>query len=249
MFDWWHSRKLSKEISADKQRNGGLVEPHVILEELRSRVPHYLDEVDHGKLIYPACKRTLSDLGGDVRTVWDQTRLEAVRYLTMVPTTEFELLTNADRQIEMMNAYLSQRPHDETVIEFTGTATTDFAIAALAGLNWLTHCAKLSGVHPRQQSGTIGNFRRIVTLAHSWWRTEGASERSCQLLADGGQPPLMFYLIWSDYTRLAKHVAAATVFGSSISNATKMVALPTNLIPRFEAAQDPVELVADTAQS
>jgi hypothetical protein len=45
----------------------------------------------------------------------------------------------------------------------------------------------------------------------------------------------MFYLIWSDYTRLAKHVAS--------------VALPADLIPRFEAAQDSVELVADTAQS
>ena len=160
----------------------------------------------------------------------------------MVPGAEFELLTSADRQIEMMNAYLFQRPHDETVIDFTGTATTDFAIAILAGLNWLTHCAKLSGVHPSQQSGTIRNFRKIVTLAHSWWLTDGAGERSNQLLADGEQPPLMFYLVWSDYTRLAKHVAAATVFGSSINRAAKLVALPADLIPRFEAAQDPLEL-------
>jgi hypothetical protein len=242
LFDWWKSRKPPVEKSADKATIGGFFGPHVILEELRNRVPRYLDDVDHGKLIYPACKRALSDLDGDVRSVWDHTRLEAMRYLTMVPGADFELLTNADRQIEMMNAYLFQRPHDETVIEFTGTATTDFAIAILAGLNWLTHCAKLSGVDPSQQSGTIRNFRKIVTLAHSWWLTEGAIERSNQLLADGKQPPLMFYLIWSDYTRLAKHVAAATVFGSSINRAAKLVALPADLIPRFEAAQDPIEL-------
>ena len=242
MFDWWKSRKPPAEKSADKTHVGGFFGPHLILEELRSRVPRYLDDVDHGKLIYPACKRALSDLDGDARSVWDHTRLEAMRYLVMVPGAEFELLTGADRQIEMMNAYLFQRPHDETVIDFTGTAPTDFAIAILAGLNWLTHCAKLSGVHLSKQSGTIRNFRKVVTLAHSWWLTEGAIERSNQLLADGKQPPLMFYLIWSDYTRLAKHVAAATVFGSSINRATKLVALPADLIPRFEAAQDPLEL-------
>jgi hypothetical protein len=87
-----------------------------------------------------------------------------------------------------------------------------------------------------------------ITLAHRWWLTEGAGERSNRLLADGDQPLLMFYLIWSDYTRLAKHIAAATVFGSSINRAARLVALPPDLISRFEAAQDPLELDPDTAQ-
>ena len=242
MFDWWKSTRPSTKNSADQARVGG---PHAILEDLRSRVPRYLDDVDNGKLIYPACKRAMSDVDGDVRSVWDHTRLEAMRYLTMVPGADFELLTGADRQIEMMNAYLFQRPHDDTVIDFTGTATTDFAIAVLAGLNWMTHCAKLSGVDVAKQSGTIRNFRRIVTLAHQWWLTEGAGERAAQLLANGEQPPLMFYLIWTDYTQLAKHVAAATVFGSSINRAAKLVAFPAGLIPRFEAARDPRELTDD----
>jgi hypothetical protein len=239
VFDRWKPKRPSTKQSADQARVGG---PHAILEELRSRVPRYLDDVDNGKLIYPACKRALSDQDGDVRSVWDHTRLEAMRYLTMVPGADFELLTSADRQVEMMNAYLFQSPHDDTVIDFTGTATTDFSIAVLAGLNWLTHCAKLSGVELSKQSGTIRNFRKLVTLAHQWWLTEGAGERASQLLANGEQPPLMFYLIWSDYTQLAKHIAAATVFGSSINRAAKLVALPADLIPRFEAAQDPLEL-------
>ena len=54
----------------------------------------------------------------------------------------------------------------------------------------------------------------------------------------------MFYLMWSDYTRLAKQIAAAAIFGSSIDRSAKMVALPADLIPRFEAAQDPNELLA-----
>jgi len=49
--------------------------PAVILEDLSERVPRYLNDVDQGKLIYPACRRALSDANGDVRSVWDDTRL------------------------------------------------------------------------------------------------------------------------------------------------------------------------------
>ena len=77
------------------------------------------------------------------------------------------------------------------MIDFTGTASTDFAIAILAGLNWLTHCAHLASVPPAQQMGTIRNFRKIVTVAQKWWLTEGATTRCDQLIANGQQPPLM----------------------------------------------------------
>ena len=243
LFDW----RLKKRVNdgpADQEPQRGFFGPHVILEDLSKRVPQYLDDVDRGKLIYPACKRTLSDADGDVGSVWDHTRLEAMRYVVMVPGREFDLLAGSARQIEMMDVYLFQRPHAETVVDFTGTATTDFAIAILAGLNWLTHCAKLAGVHPSKQSGTIRNFRKLVSFAQLWWLTEGADERCRQLLASGKEPPLMFYLMWSDYTRLAKQIAAAAIFGSSIDRSAKMVALPADLIPRFEAAQDPNELLA-----
>ena len=242
MFDWFHSKKHSDQKS-EKTPLRGFVGPDVILDDLSKRVPRYLDEVDQGKLIYPACKRTLSDVDGDVRSVWDHTRLEAIRYVIMVPGHEFDLLSGPARQVEMMNAYLFQRPHGETVVDFTGNATADFTIAILAGLNWLTHCAQLSGVHPAKQSGTIRNFRKVVALAHRWWSTDGAAERCGELLASGKEPPLMLYLIWSDYTRLSKQIAAAAIFGSSINRSAKLVALPADLIRRFEAAQEPVDLL------
>ena len=53
----------------------------------------------------------------------------------------------------------------------------------------------------------------------------------------------MVYLVWSDYTRLSKQIAAAAIFGSSINRSAKLVALPPDLILRFEAAQDPVDLL------
>jgi hypothetical protein len=239
LFDWLHSKRQNP---AAKPRPGGFVEPDILLEDLGKRVPRYLADVDQGKLIFPACNRTLSDADGDPASVWDHTRIEAMQYVMAVPGHELGLLSAASRQIEMIDAYLFQRPHGDTVIDFTGTATADFAIAILAGLNWMTHCADLAGVPPSQQTGTIRHFRKLVTLAQRWWLTEGAVERCTEMLARGEQPPLMLYLIWSEYTRLAKQIAAAAIFGSSIDRAAKLVALPAELIPRFEAAKDPGDL-------
>ena len=239
MFDWLYSKAQFFKKPVAKPPPGG---PDILLEDLAKRVPKYLADVDQGKLIYPACKRTLSDTDGDVGTVWDHTRLEAMRYVMVVPGREFELLSGTTRQIEMIDAYLLQRPHGDTVIDFTGTATADFAIAIVAGLNWMTHCAQLAGVDPSQQFGTIGNFRKLVTVAQRWWLTEGAAERCGEMLAGGEQPPLMLYLIWSEYTRLAKQITAAAIFGGSMNRSAQLVALPADLIPRFEAAKDPSDL-------
>ena len=239
MFDWLHSKRQP----APTRPPGGFVEPDVLLDDLGRRVPKYLADVDQGKLIYPACKRTLSDAAGDVGSVWDHTRLEAMQYVMAVPGQEFGLLSAAPRQLEMIDAYLFQRPHGDTVIDFTGTATVDFSIAILAGLNWLTHCAELAGVPLAQQTGTLRHFRKLVTLAQRWWLTEGAVERCGQMLADGEQPPLMLHLVWSEYTRLSKQIAAAAIFGTSINRSAQLVALPAELVPRFEAAKDPGELV------
>jgi hypothetical protein len=241
LFDW-HPKKMLRALKPSDNPKGVRFGPAAILEDLSERVPRYLNDVDRGKLIYPACRRVLSDANGDVRSVWDDTRLEGMRYVMMVPGREFDLLSRPARQMEMIDTYLFQRAHAETVIDFTGAASTDFAIAILAGLNWLTHCAHLASVPPAQQSGTIRNFRRIVTVAQQWWLTEGAHERCDQLIANRQQPPLMLYLVWSEYTRLAKRVAAAAVFGSSINRSAKLVALPKDLISRFETAQDPNDL-------
>jgi hypothetical protein len=239
LFDWLHSRKQASETPAPNRPPAGFLGPDVLLEDLAKRVPQYLADVDQGRLIHPACKRTLSDTDGDVASVWDHTRLEAMQYVMAVPGRQFELLSGPARQIEMIDAYLLQRPHENTVIDFTGTTSANFAIAILAGLNWLTHCAHLAGVPPAQQSGTIRNFRKLVMLAQQWWLTEGAAERCAEMLANRTQPPLMLYLTWSEYTRLAKQITAAAIFRASIDGSVKLAARPTDLVPRFEAAKDP----------
>jgi hypothetical protein len=242
LFEWLISRKQFSRKPVATAPLRGFITPDLLLEVLTKRIPKYLDDTDQGKLIYPACKRTLSDAGGDVATVWEHTRLEAMRYVVAVPGREFALLCEAARQLEMIDTYLFHRPHADTVIDFTGTAAADFSTAIVAGLNWLTHCAQLAGVDPARQSGTLRHFRKVVTLAQQWWLTEGAGDRCARLLAAGQQPPLMLYLVWSEYTRRAKTVAEAAIFGASVDRSTKLVALPADLIPRFEAAGDPGDL-------
>src|SRR5580765_5771425 len=90
--------------------------PQALLHDLDRRVPRYLDDVDQGRLIYPACKRTSSDASSDTSSVWDHTRLEAMRYLMAVPRREFELLGEGARQPEIIDTYLRQLPHEDTVI-------------------------------------------------------------------------------------------------------------------------------------
>jgi hypothetical protein len=256
-MDWFGWRK---DPAADNSAAFGL---QAIVQELDKRVPQYLDDVDQGRLIYPACKRTPSDAHGDIRSIWDHTRLEAVRYVTMVPRREYEPLADPARQPDMLDAYLRQRPHEDTVIEFTGSTMSDLAIAIIAGFNWLNHCAVLAGADRDKFSGTLSNFRKVTALAQEWWAMEGAGERCSQMLAERGNPPLMLYLIWTEYTRLAKEVAAAALFGSSIDRAiarrrevlrSKFSGRPAELnsaldelaetMASFERARDPDDLIS-----
>jgi hypothetical protein len=183
--------------------------PHALLAEIQRQGKQYLDEADSGKWVYPASKRTASDAGAGKEQICSHTRLEAMRYLLAVPRSEFRLLAEPDSQAAILDAYLRQLPHDETVIEFTGNTTGDLAIAVIAGFNWLSHCASLAGADRKTFSGTLSRFRRVAMSAQQWWEMKGARERYAHLLQAQQEPPLFLYLVWADYGRLANEIAAA----------------------------------------
>jgi hypothetical protein len=121
---------------------------------------------------------------------------------------------------------------------------SDIAIALFAGFNWLNHCAVLTGAERDKFSGTLHHFRKLVILAQQWWAMEGAGPRCRQMLADGEKPPLMLFLIWTDYTRLAKEVAAA-----ALNRAIAADPAPADLdalaqtMTRLQQANDPDDLL------
>ena len=139
----------------------------------RSRAGNISTTADNGKWVYPACKRTASDAGADKDSVCNHTRLEAVRYLLTVPRAEFRLLAEPDSQPAILDGYLRQLPHDETVIEFTGNTMSDLAIAVIAGFNWLNHCAGLAGADRRKFSGTLNHFRKFACISAAMVGDEG----------------------------------------------------------------------------
>jgi hypothetical protein len=60
LFDW-RPRKMIEALKPSERSKGDCFGPAAILEDLSERIPRYLDDVDQGKLIYPACRRALSD--------------------------------------------------------------------------------------------------------------------------------------------------------------------------------------------
>ena len=219
-WDGWRRSTIETPSPKVTKAVSNLFDPTAILEALAVATPDYVGRVDQGQLTYPACKRSSTDVRSDVRSVWEDTRIEAMRYVMMVPRREFDLLIAPSRQPEMLDAFLRRPPHEDTVIDFTGVPIDDMVIAILAGLNWLTHCATLVGVHHEKYFGTLRKFRKIVVTAQQWWAIEGAEARCHRMLADREFPPLMIYLMWLEYTRLAKEVAAAAILGSSIDRST-----------------------------
>jgi hypothetical protein len=257
LFGWGLRKQRAAPQAPMDVAVGDTFDPAAMLRDLDQIVPQYLDRVDRHELIYPACTRKLTDAKGDVRSIWHHTRLEAIRYVMMVPGRDGELLIGSARQPEMTSAFLRQQAHENTVIDFTGVATENLGIAIIAGFNWLNHCAFKAGVPSEKFARTLTNFRKIVRLAQKWWDTEGAGPRCAQMLAERQKPPLMLYLIWSEYTRLAKEIASAAVYGASIGRArdalelqfaerpaelkAALAALPETM-SRLEAAEDPEDL-------
>ena len=257
MFGWARTKKL--EPHAGEVDLSGAAEFVGVID---AAVRAYLAKVDQGALVYPACKRQITDLDSDIRSIWAHTRLEAVRYLTMVPGRQIGLLIEPARQIEMFETFLGKQPHGETVIDFTGVPADDLVLAIIAGLNWLNHCALLAGVDHTRFSGTLRNFRRMAAVGQQWWSLEGAEARCAEMLKAREKPPLMLYLVWQNFTMLSKEVASATMFGSSIQRTiarrqemleeefaehpARLGAAITELteaVSHFDAAQEPDDLL------
>jgi hypothetical protein len=238
VFGWARARTKKLELHA-----GDNVDPSSAAELvglIDAAVPSYLERVDQGALVYPACMRKLTDVDSDIRSVWAHTRLEAVRYLTMVPSRQIGLLIEPGRQVEMFETFLRKQPHDKTVIDFTGVPADDFVLAIIAGMNWLNHCALMAGVDHTRFSGTLRNFRRMAAVGQQWWSLEGAEARCAEMLRTKEKPPLMLYLVWQNYTMLSKEVASATMFGPS----TERTIATRKKILEEELAEHPTELAA-----
>jgi hypothetical protein len=252
MMAWFGWARLKAHMPSGASADGtDLFDPIMILHALDRAVPRYLGRVDRGELIFPAFKRTIADRDGDVRAVWEHTRLEAMRYVVMVPKRDFGLLFEPARQSQILETFLRKRAHTKTSIDFTGVPSDDIVNAIIAGFNWLDMCLAAVGVH--QPSRSLTDFKNVAWLAEQWWAVEGAVPRCYHMLAERKRPPLMLYLIWLDYTGLAKEIASAAIYGSSSDQSAQIARTERTLefsaadgaldtMSRLQRAEDPSEL-------
>ena len=230
-FGWTRVNKPAQAEDAASDLRG-LTDPAAFLAALDKVVPRYLDLADNGVLVYPACKRKPGDLLGDARAVWEHTRLEAMRYIPMVPRKEPALLVDPASQAETIDAFLRQRAHDSPVVDSTGTAIEDYGIAIYAALNWLNHCGAIVNADPQKFSGTLRSFRKVMVVARQWWALDGAADRCRQMLEARERPPLVFFLLWAECTNLAREIAIAAAGSAATEDS----------IARMRAADDPEQL-------
>jgi len=89
LFGWGSSKQAAGRRAPEDESVGDPFDPAGVLRALDQLVPRYLDRVDRHELISPACTRKLTDPSADVRSIWEHTRLEAMRYVVMVPGRDF----------------------------------------------------------------------------------------------------------------------------------------------------------------
>jgi hypothetical protein len=76
VFGWARTKKL--EPHAGEVDLSGAAEFVGVID---AAVRAYLEKVDQGALVYPACKRQITDMDSDIRSVWaHQTRGRALPY-------------------------------------------------------------------------------------------------------------------------------------------------------------------------
>ena len=76
LFGWGLQKERAAQQAPMDMAIGDLFDPAAMLRDLDQIVPQYLDSVDRHELIYPACTRKLTDVRGDIRSIWQHTRLE-----------------------------------------------------------------------------------------------------------------------------------------------------------------------------
>src|SRR4030088_1428532 len=98
LFGWGLQKERAAQHAHMGVATGDLFDPATMLHAVDQVIPRYLDSVDQHELIYPACTRKLTDVQGEVRSIWQHTRLEAMRYVVAIPGRDGDLVIGLGRR-------------------------------------------------------------------------------------------------------------------------------------------------------
>ena len=123
------------------------------------------------------------------------------------------------RQTELFHAFRHDRPHLKFPDVATGEEVHDTIQAVSQCLVYLRNqCLKAKTSYDVYE-GALATFEKDCATAYDWWQKEGAGPTADFPLLYDERPPFMIYILWRETTRLAKEIATACIYGSSLENA------------------------------
>jgi hypothetical protein len=170
------------------------------------------------------------------------------------------------RQTELFHAFRHDRPHLKFPDVATGEEVHDTIQAVSQCLIYLRdQCLKAKTSYDVYE-GALATFEKDCATAYDWWQKEGAGPTADFPLLYDERPPFMIYILWRETTRLAKAIATACIYGSSLENvlvtgvqwarekfrddpkaANELIDEIKALLGRLRAANDPDDLLKNIA--
>jgi hypothetical protein len=205
--------------AALKAAVGNLFEPPALIRAIGELIPQYHAEVIQGSCKSPACTRRLGDPRGNVRDIWEDTRLESLVPLFTYGASNAMAVCKVEMQRDLFHAFQNERPHLKFPHVAKNNEVHDTTQAIFQCIIYLSEQCFKVGTNYDVYDGAVTAFEKKCSSAYDWWQQKGAGRTAYLQLSHGERPPLMFYVLWAEATRLAKEIAIASIYGSSLESA------------------------------
>jgi hypothetical protein len=190
----------------------------LVASTLSEKLRRYRLSVQSNEFRTPASTRLRGEPRGNVRDVWEDTRLEAMQRLSEHGSVKFADLASADRQSALFDVLRKLDKPPKYPIALTGDAGIDTVSASFCALGYLRDKCLEAGTTTEVTTSALESFLTRCEFAGICWQE---TRRGHHLLGAGYSPPMMFSIIWDEVTRLSKEIAVATIIGSPLEKAIK----------------------------
>lgn len=222
MFGWLkkkHRPATSGELEAFAKKWLG---PQSLIAAIAETVGDYVDDVQAGRVTYPAHRRE----GASVVDIWRDLRLEALERLFNFGEADAFLLSDQRQQLGLLACFIDERPHlempqprGETIPDTIQAMWQVYVYLDAVGSEVADRetdraTLKLSG-HSILDNLTT----QAKALRERWQAFENAVRSGEEALPE--MPRTLIEVLYEDVTGKAKSVALSTVFGPSYENGIK----------------------------
>jgi hypothetical protein len=182
---------------------------------LRARLDRYKFSVRSHEVRTPACHRRQGDARGNLRDIWEDTRLEAMQQLLEHGSARIDALASPGAQPLLLSALKQlDRPIQQPPAA-TGEPLLDTVTAPFCAIEYLREKCLEAGISNELPATALESFNNRCDFVNIWRQTPEVYP----LTFSGCSLPTMFSIVWDEITRLAKELAIITVFGAPLEAA------------------------------